>query len=140
MFYVTYFVPEMHSGFLLNNLWDQRAKNKYGVGVRTTAYCLFHSGHIREIVPKERLLEFKAADGWGPLCEFLGREVPKGGYPHRNDSKAANQLITSFAVYGVGLWIAIGVCGWVWFGVYASGFRVSLFDAREKSCNAQEYL
>lgn len=31
--------------------------------------------HIRRIVPKERLLEFKVQDGYGPLCEFL--EVPR---------------------------------------------------------------
>jgi hypothetical protein len=64
---MTYFVPEIHSGFLLNNLWAQRAKQKCGVGRRTTDYYLFHREHIREIVSKERLLEFKAADGWGPL-------------------------------------------------------------------------
>jgi Sulfotransferase domain len=106
----------MHCGFLIKNLWDQRAQEKYGVRVRTTQYYSFHNQHIREIVPKERLLEFKAADGWEPLCEILGTEVPSGRYPHRNDSKAANQPIGSFAVYGMGIWIAVGICGWamVW--------------------------
>lgn len=39
---------------------------------------------------KDRLLEFKAADGWELLCEFSGREVPKQAYLHRNDSHEAN--------------------------------------------------
>lgn len=31
---------------------------------------------IREMVPKERLLEFQLKDGWEPLCKFLGKPVP----------------------------------------------------------------
>jgi len=39
---------------------------------------------VKEVVPKEKLLEFKHQDGWKPLCEFLGVEIPKTEYPHRN--------------------------------------------------------
>lgn len=52
--------------------------------------------------PREKLLGFKAADECESLCEFLAREVPEGPYSHRNDVKAANRLMKSFAVYGVG--------------------------------------
>jgi hypothetical protein len=111
LYYLTYFVPEMHFGFAMNNLWDQRTKEKYGVGVRSTEYYALHNEHVRNVVPRERLLEFGAKDGWGPLCTFLGRDVPREEYPHRNDRKAANLLIRSFLVYGVGVWIAVVVGG-----------------------------
>jgi hypothetical protein len=116
MYWIAYFVPELHQGFLMNNLWDEQIKEKYDVGVRTTRYYELHNEEMRRIVPRERLLEFKAADGWGPLCEFLGKERPVGEFPHRNDAKAANGLIRSFAVWGVGIWIFVGVSGWglVW--------------------------
>lgn len=41
---------------------------------------------IRGLVPKERLLEWTVEDGWGPLCEFLGKPVPKEDepFPHVN--------------------------------------------------------
>ncbi|OCL02422.1 hypothetical protein AOQ84DRAFT_229096 [Glonium stellatum] len=119
MYYIAYFVPEMHFGFLMNNLWDEQTKAKYGVGVRSTEYYSCHNNHVRKVVPKERLLEFKAADGWEPLCNFLGKDVPQGEYPHRNDAKAANQLMRSFAINGIGVWATIGFGGWclVW------GFR-----------------
>lgn len=43
---------------------------------------------IRAAVPKERLLEYSLKDKWEPLCEFLGREVPKGiDFPHENDAE-----------------------------------------------------
>ena len=35
-------------------------------------------------MPKDRLLEWSAADGWGPLCEFLDKDVPKEPFPHVN--------------------------------------------------------
>lgn len=41
---------------------------------------------IREIVPAEQRLEFKLSDGWTPLCEFLGKEVPDSAFPHVNDT------------------------------------------------------
>jgi hypothetical protein len=36
-----------------------------------------HNARVRELVPSERLLEYHPRDGWGPLCEFVGAEVPK---------------------------------------------------------------
>ncbi|KAF2490124.1 hypothetical protein BU16DRAFT_575558 [Lophium mytilinum] len=74
--------------YLMNNLWDVQTFEKHGVHVRTTDFYLKHNDEIREIVPKERLLEFQAADGWAPLCNFLGKEKPAGEFPHRNDSRA----------------------------------------------------
>lgn len=32
----------------------------------------------------ERLLVFDVAEGWGPLCAFLGVPVPDEPFPHRN--------------------------------------------------------
>ncbi|KAF2469561.1 uncharacterized protein BDR25DRAFT_288466 [Lindgomyces ingoldianus] len=40
---------------------------------------------IRKAVPKERLLEFDVKNGWQPLCEFLGKGVPREDFPHVND-------------------------------------------------------
>ena len=40
----------------------------------------------RQMVPKDRLLEFQLQQGWGPLCEFLGKEVPDTPFPHINES------------------------------------------------------
>lgn len=44
---------------------------------------------VRKIVPAERLLEVKLGDGWEPLCEFLGRPVPRGPYIRANEREAA---------------------------------------------------
>jgi hypothetical protein len=47
-----------------------------------------HNEEVKEHVPAERLLVYEAKDGWGPLCEFLGVEVPKAKpFPHLNDTE-----------------------------------------------------
>ncbi|CVL07676.1 uncharacterized protein FMAN_14554 [Fusarium mangiferae] len=42
---------------------------------------------VREAVPKERRLEYSLGDGWEPLCEFLGKDIPDVEFPRVNDRK-----------------------------------------------------
>lgn len=43
-----------------------------------------HSAMIKGLVPQDRLLEWSIDEGWGPLCEFLGKPVPDEPFPHAN--------------------------------------------------------
>lgn len=48
-----------------------------------------HSRYVDEVkatVPAHRLLVWSPADGWGPLCDFVGAAVPDGALPNVNDS------------------------------------------------------
>ena len=45
-----------------------------------------HYEEVKSIVPADNLLEYKVGSGWGPLCEFLGHEVPKRKFPRGNDT------------------------------------------------------
>jgi hypothetical protein len=31
------------------------------------------------------VLVYEVREGWGPLCKFLGREVPEGEFPRSDD-------------------------------------------------------
>jgi hypothetical protein len=45
-----------------------------------------HNDAVRSIEKGGRdLLEYDVKDGWGPLCEFLGVEVPEKGLPREDD-------------------------------------------------------
>jgi len=46
---------------------------------------LAHHERVKREVPAERLLVWEVGEGWEPLCEFLGVEVPDGPLPHAND-------------------------------------------------------
>lgn len=39
---------------------------------------------VTSAVPADRLLVFDVAEGWGPLCAFLGVPVPDAPFPHVN--------------------------------------------------------
>ena len=48
-----------------------------------------HVEEVKERVPPENLLVYSVKQGWGPLCDFLGVEEPKGlPFPHLNDTKS----------------------------------------------------
>jgi hypothetical protein len=52
-----------------------------------------HNQAVREWVPKDRLLEYDVAQGWKPLCEFFGVEIPKKPFPHLNAGKRSLQKL-----------------------------------------------
>jgi len=65
--------------------------------VRSRNAYRHHYRDIREMVPKDRLLEFNLSGGWQPLCDFLGKPIPDEPFPHENDSQANTQAFREFA-------------------------------------------
>jgi len=53
---------------------------------KATAIAAFEENNrlVRELVPADRLLVFNVAEGWEPLCRFLGVDAPEGPFPHQN--------------------------------------------------------
>ena len=43
-----------------------------------------HNERVRSVIPQEKLLVFNVKEGWKPLCEFLGIDVPDVPFPHLN--------------------------------------------------------
>ena len=50
-------------------------------------WYLDHNENVRNLVPKNRFLEFNAKEGWEPLCEFLGTDTPTWEYPSANQTE-----------------------------------------------------
>ena len=75
------FIVSVQSGY---------GRNIDEVRVRSKNAYRHHYRDVKEMVPGERLLNFRLQDGWKPLCEFLGKEEPGVPFPHENE-KAANQ-------------------------------------------------
>ena len=42
---------------------------------------------VREDIPASQRLIFEASQGWGPLCSFLGVDIPDEPYPHKNSTE-----------------------------------------------------
>ena len=43
-----------------------------------------HNDRVQAVIPKEKLLVYNVKQGWGPLCEFLGVDVPSQEFPRAN--------------------------------------------------------
>jgi hypothetical protein len=73
-----------------DNMFDRRFED------RRHAMDVFErwNEEVKERVPPDKLLVYEAKEGWGPLCEFLGVEVPKDKpFPHLNDAEIFQRMI-----------------------------------------------
>jgi hypothetical protein len=56
--------------------WDNRAVAE--------AFYERHNASVRREAAPDRMLEWRASDGWEPLCDALGLPVPDEPFPHTN--------------------------------------------------------
>ncbi|KAI0145445.1 hypothetical protein GGR57DRAFT_298571 [Xylariaceae sp. FL1272] len=80
-----YAMQKIHFGFFgvsRRDMIDEKHARK--------AYDQYYA-RIRAMVPPERRLEYRMGDGWGPLCSFLGKEIPDVPFPRVNDRKTHNE-------------------------------------------------
>ena len=65
-----------------------------------------HNQLVEDAVPKDKLLVFNVKEGWDPLCEFLGKEVPQEPFPNVNESKDLKQATAIMRVVSYG-WLPL---------------------------------
>ena len=59
---------------------------------------------VKERVPEERLLVYEVSEGWEPLCNFLGVEVPENEpFPHLNDTESFRKFIRLGSILAIGV-------------------------------------
>lgn len=77
-------------------------------------YELYNQSVREAARAREReILEFKAADGWKPLCDYLGTDIPTTPFPRVNEKKTFAIIKIIFIAKGLGSWMAL--VGVVWF-------------------------
>ena len=71
----------MHDWMMLETFTDFTDRDS-----AITAYRA-NNRRVRDTIPADRLLVFQVADGWEPLCAFLGVPVPDEPFPHSHPKK-----------------------------------------------------
>lgn len=99
-----------------------RAGNKQELQDNARLIYKEHNAHVRAITPKERLLNFQLKEGWGPLCEFLGKEIPEVPFPRLHEQGALQEAVRGFQIKGmmnVARSLMVGVLSFVvaWFAI-----------------------
>ncbi len=74
-------------------LFDERFDDR--VDDRDAMVAAFdrHNEQVRAGIPKERLLEWTAADGWEPICERLGIPLPEEAFPKVNTTAEFREML-----------------------------------------------
>lgn len=82
---------------------------KFGVGFGPEFYDVYQDFVQLEAEKRgRRVLIWRAEDGWGPLCKFLGKEVPKDEpFPWVNDAATMSTVKAALVVRGILSWAAI---------------------------------
>lgn len=79
-------------------------KNTFGgdISNREHAKSVFeaHNAEVIATLPKDRLLVFEASEGWQPLCDFLGADMPEIDYPSTNSTEDFQKRFNSGSVQG----------------------------------------
>ncbi|KAI9768624.1 MAG: hypothetical protein M1840_004821 [Geoglossum simile] len=87
----SYIDPLSYYGHILHRLLPLYFKTEAGTLEATHGKNIFmqHNGHIRDLVPKDRLLEWRVGESdWDKLCEFLDKNVPSEKFPVSNERGA----------------------------------------------------
>lgn len=78
--------------FLTKTVWGL-----FGAGIDEREFMVAaferHTAEVKRAIPAERLLVFEVAQGWDPLCEFLGVPVPAAPFPRVNSRAEMQQML-----------------------------------------------
>jgi hypothetical protein len=80
-----------------STVWDGTFGGRFADRDHAIRVFQEHNERVRREIPADRLLVFEVAQGWEPLCSFLGVPVPETPFPRLNDSVAFNDNLAARA-------------------------------------------
>jgi Sulfotransferase domain len=94
------FVPGVTGTVLLADhlVWEDTFDGRFEDRAYAIEVFGRHSEAVRQRVPPERLLVFEVREGWAPLCDFLGVEVPDKPFPRLNEAREMRRRLFGLVV------------------------------------------
>lgn len=84
-------------------IWERFLKGTMDQPEKAVARYEEHIAEVKAAVPPERLLVFSVDEGWKPLCDFLGLEVPRTPFPNVNDRQEIKKEIKKIMMGAYGM-------------------------------------
>lgn len=99
-------------------IWDRGHEGTMPGRARAVAHYEQHIETIRREVPPEKLLVFKATEGWEPLCKFLSAPVPSTPFPNVNSREQFRKIKQGMArgahiLLGIGAVVIAAAAYWI---------------------------
>ena len=79
-------------GMINNLIWNGTFKGRFLEKDYALEVFHRHNEYVKAKVPANRLLVYEIKQGWEPLCEFLGVDVPDTPMPHLNDTESFRNM------------------------------------------------
>jgi hypothetical protein len=76
-------------------VWDGTFQGRFADREAAIKRFQEHNEQVKREIPAERLLVFEVAQGWEPLCDFLGVPVPEIPFPRLNDTVAFHENLAA---------------------------------------------
>jgi hypothetical protein len=77
-------------GVAWREMWDELARERFTTAIDDPDAAMAayerHNASVRADVEPQRLIEWQPGDGWSPLCNALGVDVPDAPFPHENST------------------------------------------------------
>lgn len=73
-------------------IWQRGHQDTMHDRDKAVAHYQQHLETVRREVPQDKLLVFKATDGWAPLCEFLSLPIPPTPFPNVNSREQFQKI------------------------------------------------
>lgn len=104
---------------MVNNIiWQGKFDGKFEDEAHAEKVWNAHIADVKAGLPADRLLVFEVKDGWGPLCEFLGKPIPDAPFPRVNDTAQFHEMIKGLNRLAYVPWIAGAVAFVAAIGAY----------------------
>ena len=79
--------------FFKSYFFEEALQGKFADKEYVRAFWEGHIASVKEHVPEDKLLVYDVRDGWGPLCEFLGKPIPEEELPHLNKKENFKEML-----------------------------------------------
>ena len=90
-------------------IWDGTFDGRFEDKAHAMEVFEKHNEEVKRRVPPEKLLVYEVKEGWGPLCEFLGVEVPDKPFPRLNDTAQIRRATRALRVLSVAVPTALAL-------------------------------
>lgn len=96
--------------FKIHGIWHDLSPILYNVPKEdpmNPACVDAHAKRVHNAAKKlggREVIEFKAQQGWKPICDLVGKPVPEGPFPHANDEATVKFIIRFLIFRGAASW------------------------------------
>jgi hypothetical protein len=73
-------------------MWEHTFQNRFAEKDFAIDVFTRHNEAVKATVPADQLLVYEIQQGWEPICEFLGVDVPESEFPHLNDAETFRRM------------------------------------------------